>query len=61
MILRAVFRLGVVEVGPGYVRYYNATAKATITLNQSEEARWRDWMEHQSYAPVERLPITREG
>lgn len=51
-ILRAVFRLGVIEVRPGRVDYWNRTARGGTTLTNHQEARWRLWMLTQRYAPV---------
>lgn len=39
-----VFRIGVIEVGPGYVRLYNRTTDRTVSLNPEQETRWRDWL-----------------
>lgn len=51
-ILRAVFRLGVIEVGPGFMRYYNRTATGEVSLDAEQEARWRKWMLTQPYTKV---------
>lgn len=42
--IRRVFRIGVIEVGDGYVRLYNRTSDRTVTLTPEQEARWRDWI-----------------
>ena len=52
MIERAVFRLGVHEVGPGYFRLRNRTIDAltgkpydtTIVLTPEQEIRWREYI-----------------
>ena len=51
-ILRGVFRLGVIEVGQGFMRYTNRTASGNISLNTEQEARWRKWMLSQKYAGI---------
>lgn len=40
-----VFRLGRIEVGPGYVRLDNRTNHSFVTLDAEQEARWRAWLE----------------
>lgn len=64
MIERAVFRLGVHEVGPGYFRLRNLTIDAltgkpydtTITLTPEQEIRWREYIRHwQHQQRIERL------
>jgi hypothetical protein len=43
-VVRKLFRLGWIEVGPGYVRYWNRTAGGMVRLNVAQERRWRAWM-----------------
>lgn len=44
-VLRRTYRLGVIEVGPGYVRYWNRTAAGgPYALNAEQEARWREYL-----------------
>ena len=40
-VVRRVYRLGCVEVGPGYVRLVNKTNDTTISLTPEQEQRWR--------------------
>jgi hypothetical protein len=55
-VIWAVFRLGVVQVGPGYVAYHNRAASGRITLSPGQETRWRAWFARQHYAPVRHGP-----
>ena len=41
IVLRRVYRLGCVEVGPGYVRLINKTNDTTVILTPEQEQRWR--------------------
>ena len=45
MILRRVFRLGGIEVGEDWVRYFNRTAKGgPYRLTPAQAEKWRAWM-----------------
>lgn len=44
MIQQRVFRIGVVQVGPGFVRLFNRTSDRTVTLTPEQEQRWRRWL-----------------
>jgi len=41
LVSRRVYRLGCVEVGPGYVRLVNKTNDTTVILTPEQEQRWR--------------------
>jgi len=50
MIERVVFLLGVIEVGPGYVRYFNRTASGgPYALTPEQEQHWRWWLKTSVY------------
>jgi hypothetical protein len=44
-VRRLVFRLGVIEVGPGYVSYRNRTASGKVQLAPEQEARWHAFLD----------------